>query len=213
MSESETRFSKARVEMLCDGIFCVAMTLLVLELKVPNLPKQAPSADILHALREHGLSFLGFGLTFALAGQFWILHHRLFQYLRGVNRALVVLTIPFLMFVSLLPFSTSMLTAFSLRQPVSLMFYLGNQLVLSTLLAAQWLLAKRSGLLVETSDSATRRVFERLICLQPICFLVSLPFAYVSPRNAMLSVALTFAVLNAIGRRADKVKAARTSAS
>ena len=212
MSDSETGFSKVRLEMLCDGIFCVAMTLLVLELKTPDLPKRASSAEILHALREHGLSFLGFGLTFVLAGQFWILHHRLFQYLRGVNRALVALTIPFLMFVSLLPFSTSMLTAFSLRQPVSLMFYLGNQFVLSTLLAAQWLLARRSGLLSETGDTARRRVFERLIYLQPICFLVSLPLAYISPRNAMLSVALTWAVLNVIGRRADKVRAARASA-
>jgi hypothetical protein len=46
--------------MLCDGIFTVAMTLLVLELKAPDLPRHAPSAEIWHALREHGLSFVGF---------------------------------------------------------------------------------------------------------------------------------------------------------
>ena len=41
MSDPETRFSKARLEMLCDGIFTVAMTLLVLELKPPDLPRHA----------------------------------------------------------------------------------------------------------------------------------------------------------------------------
>ena len=55
MSDPGKRFSKARLEMLCDGIFCVAMTLLVLELKVPDLPRNAQPAEIWHGLREHGL--------------------------------------------------------------------------------------------------------------------------------------------------------------
>ena len=149
MSSADTQFSKVRLETLCDGIFAIAMTLLVLELKPPELPRHAATADIWHALREHGLAFMGFALSFLLAGQFWILHHISFNYLRHANRALAILTIPFLMFVSLLPFSTSMLTAFGLRSPVGLGFYLGNQFMLATFLAAQWLMAKRQGLLIE----------------------------------------------------------------
>jgi len=71
MSRPEMEFSKARLEMLCDGIFAIAMTLLVLELKVPNLPRRAESAEIWHALREHALPFLGVALTFILASTFW----------------------------------------------------------------------------------------------------------------------------------------------
>ena len=54
MSEHETPFSKVRLEMLCDGIFCVAMTLLALELKVPELPKHPGSEAIWDALGELG---------------------------------------------------------------------------------------------------------------------------------------------------------------
>jgi uncharacterized membrane protein len=211
MSDPETRFSRVRLEMLCDGIFTVAMTLLVLELKPPSLPRHAESAAIWHALREHALSFVGFGLTFLLAGQTWILHHRLFQHLRSANRALVLLTIPFLMFVSLLPFSTSMLTAFGPQNPVSLTFYLGNQFALSALLATHWLVARLSGLLAGTDDDPERRRFERLICIQPICFLMSLAVVYISPRNAMLSAALSLALLNGIARRVDKFRTVRAS--
>jgi uncharacterized membrane protein len=50
MSRADTQFSKARLEMLCDGIFAIAMTLLVLELKPPDLPHRATSPEILHAL-------------------------------------------------------------------------------------------------------------------------------------------------------------------
>jgi uncharacterized membrane protein len=128
-------FSKARTEMLCAGIFAIAMTLLVLELKVPELPRAAAPSEILRALREHSLAFVGFVMTFILAGQLWILHHQFFHHLKHASRALALLTIPYLMFVSLLPFSTSMLTSFSLRSPVGLAFYFGNQLALAVLLA------------------------------------------------------------------------------
>jgi uncharacterized membrane protein len=50
VSAAGSQFSKARLEMLCDGVFAIAMTLLVLELKVPDLPRRAASAEILHAL-------------------------------------------------------------------------------------------------------------------------------------------------------------------
>lgn len=190
MSDPESEFSKLRLEMLCDGVFAIAMTLLVLELKVPALPRQAGSAEIWHALREHALTFVGFVFTFVLAGTFWIAHHMLYQNLRNVNRVLVVLTIPFLMFVSLLPFTTSMLTSFSLRQPIGLAFYLGNQFMLSALLAAHWIAASRAGLLSPAGDTVRRREFGLMTCLQPIAFLVSLVFVLISPRNALASFAI-----------------------
>jgi len=211
MSDSESRFSKLRLETLCDGIFAIAMTLLVLELKVPELPRGSSPAEIWRALGDHGLSFFGFGLTFLLAGQTWILHHRLFQHLHSVSRTLAVLTIPFLLFVSLLPFSTLMLTAFGPRNPVSLIFYLGNQFALSVLLAAHWLVARRSALLAPATDGLERRQFERMLFMQPLAFLVSLAVVPVSPRYAMLSAAMSIALLNGIGRRVDKAKGARAA--
>ncbi|MBI3401724.1 MAG: Flp pilus assembly complex ATPase component TadA [Acidobacteria bacterium] len=75
----ETQFSKARIEMLCDGVFAIAMTLRVLELKVPDLPRQAPSAEVWHARAEHRITFFAFALSFVLAGQFWMQHHVLFH--------------------------------------------------------------------------------------------------------------------------------------
>src|SRR5262249_15194890 len=91
---NDIQFSKVRLEILCDVIFTVARTLLVLELKVPDLPWEAAPQEILHALGQHILSFVGFGMTFALAGGFWIAHHIAFSYIRRVNAALTVLTIP-----------------------------------------------------------------------------------------------------------------------
>lgn len=201
MSSADTQFSKARLEMLCDGIFAIAMTLMVLELRPPELPRSATAAEILHALGEHGLAFVGFVLSFLLAGLFWILHHVSFNYLRQANRSLAMLTIPFLMFVSFLPFSTSMLTAFGLRNPVGLAFYLGNQFMLAALLAAQWLLAKRQGLLTESDGSAKRRRFELMICTQPISFAVATLVVFIAPRQALFAAAMTQIAIGLTARR------------
>src|SRR4026207_2279211 len=101
---ADTTFSKVRIELLCDGVFAIAMTLLVLELKVPELDKHASAVEIWSALRGQGPDLFGYFLTFALAGQFWMLHHVLFHYLTHATRALALLSILMLMFVALLPF-------------------------------------------------------------------------------------------------------------
>jgi uncharacterized membrane protein len=164
---------------------------------------------IWHALREHALSFFGFGLTFFLAGATWLSHHLMFQHLRHASRALVLLTIPFLMFVTLLPFSTSMLTAFGPQNQVSLTFYFGNQFALSALLALQWLVAGRSGLLAGSDTDPERRKFARFVTVQPLAFLVSLAVAYISPRNAMAAAAMSITLLNAVARRVDRARTPR----
>ena len=64
---SGTQFSKARVETLCDGVFAIAMTLLVLELRVPDLPKPVVTADMWRALGSLRLGFFAYGLSFMLA--------------------------------------------------------------------------------------------------------------------------------------------------
>ncbi len=106
------------------------------------------------------------------------------------------------MFVSLLPFSTSMLTAFSLRQPVGLLFYFGNQFMLAALLAVQWLTAKRQGLLTESDGSAKRRRFELMICLQPLSFAISMALVLIAPAQAMLALATTQAAIGLGTKRA-----------
>ena len=206
MSSADTQFSKVRLEMLCDGIFAIAMTLLVLELKPPELPRQATSTEILHALREHGLAFVGFVLSFLLAGQFWILHHISFNYLRQASRALAMLTIPFLMFVSLLPFSTSMLTAYGLKNPVGLICYFGNQFMLAALLAVQWRLARRQGLLTESDGSRKRRQFELIITLQPVTFAVAIAVVFIAARQALFAAAMTQMAIALASKRAAAVR-------
>lgn len=172
-------WSTNRVEALSDGVFAIVMTLLVLELKVPALPREAPAAEIWHGVRELGPIFFSYFVTFALAGTFWYWHHQAFDEIEHVDGLLFALNLAFLSFVSLLPFSTAMLGAFRLHQPVSLGCYFGNLLAMAIFLIAFWTYAMRAGLVAKTSDPRSRRrILPRVIAQAVACIvaLATLPF-------------------------------------
>ena len=132
------------------------MTLLVLELKVPELPRSTPDGEILSRLREMGPSFFTFGLTFILSALFWFLHQMAFQFTRHLTRGLTFLNLLFLMFVSLLPFSAGMLGRFLHSQTAACIYY-GNQFIIGTALLIQWEYARRHKLLAEDLDPQLER--------------------------------------------------------
>jgi uncharacterized membrane protein len=101
--------AKNRIEALADGIFAVAMTLLVLDIKSPvNLRFETPGdlVDYLVGL-EH--SFAMYAISFLVLAIFWIGHHVLFHFVRHVDRRLLWLNITFLLLVTFVPFSTDLL--------------------------------------------------------------------------------------------------------
>ena len=166
--------SKERLEFLSDGVFAIAMTLLVLEIKVPDLPRHAGGWEIWHGVAAEGPTFFSFVVTFILAGVFWYWHTVTFHHFRHMDKAMWLLNVFFLMFVSLLPFSTAMLGAFTLRQPATLAIYFGNQLGLGLLLNAQWFYASRRHLIVRQEDDRRLRLFRTQVGLQPVACVLAM---------------------------------------
>ena len=139
MSVETTPFEigKNRIEALSDGIFAIVMTLLILELHVPKLPATAANVEVTAALFGLWPKFTSYLVAFVSLGVFWITHHLMYHAVRRADRTLLWLNIAFFMFVSLLPFSTSILNAFphSLIAP----FLFGANLALvGWLLFFQW---------------------------------------------------------------------------
>lgn len=127
-------FLKHRVEALSDGVFAIAMTLLILDIKVP-MGNEGPLSAAL-AKDSHG--WVSFAISFLLAGIFWMHQHRVFEAAAKWSKANLFLTFLFLGFVCTLPFSTS-LWGHHLRDPLALTIYFGNQFVLALVLLIQLL--------------------------------------------------------------------------
>ncbi len=98
-----------RAEIFSDGILAISITLLVIEIRVPNVPG-ARLASALHGLVP---SYLAYALSFATIGLVWIAHHSMFQMIRRTNRALLMLNLLLLLCVAFLPFSTAVLAQYA----------------------------------------------------------------------------------------------------
>jgi uncharacterized membrane protein len=132
---AQARSSKNRIEALTDGIYAVAMTLLVIDLKVPE-PHGAFSQDEF----DRGLLLLlpkvgAWVISFLVLANFWIGHHRLFQHVRVVDAKLLWRNLFQLMLVSLLPFSASLIGEYVFTREAQYVYNI-NMILLS--LASIW---------------------------------------------------------------------------
>ena len=94
----------ARVEAFSDGVFAIAITLLVLELKVPP-----PGKPLGHALLEQWPSYAALVVSFATIGIMWLNHHMLFTMIRRVDHALLIFNALLMLGVTVVPFPTALL--------------------------------------------------------------------------------------------------------
>ena len=126
-------FHKHRLEALSDAVVAIAMTLLILEIKVPT---QVPPGRLAAAVLHEDHAWISFGISFFLASVFWVLQHRVFDAIAKTGPDSVVLTFVFLAFISTLPFSTA-LWGHYLGDKFAADLYFGNQLALALALTAK----------------------------------------------------------------------------
>jgi len=130
--------TKGRLEGLSDGIFAFAMTLLVIGLNIPDKATMVHSnAYALQFLLSLRYDFLHYVLAFLILGAFWLGHHIQLHAVKSIDRTFVWINLLTLMFVALLPFSTSFSGDFS-DVPVGAMVFEANLLAIGMGLFCQW---------------------------------------------------------------------------
>lgn len=106
-NELRKEFQLERLILFSDAVFAIAITLLVIEIKIPEVHNEELSEKkLLSALRDLIPKFIGFLVSFLLIGQYWMVHHRMFGYVINFNQRLIWLNILFLLAIALMPFST-----------------------------------------------------------------------------------------------------------
>ncbi len=159
--------STSRIESLSDNIFAVAMTLLVLDIKVPLHSTGTNLWPFIAPLWHHVRTF---AVSFFIVGLYWVLHHHVFLSIRRSNRTLLWINLLFMLFVVITPFSTGLLGAFDDSRTAIVVYGL-NVMVLGLSLQAIWLYATHGRRLV--SPRLETRVIRseawRLMIMPSIC--------------------------------------------
>ena len=100
-------FQLERIILFSDAVFAIAITLLVLEIKVPHVGND-PKNTLINILISMTPKFIGFFISFFVIGQYWIVHHKLFGFVDNYNGGLLWLNLIFLLSIVLMPFSTAL---------------------------------------------------------------------------------------------------------
>lgn len=107
LSSEKQRFQLDRMILFSDAVFAIAMTLMVIDLKIPQLSSHTTDTALVNALLELTPRFFAFLLSFFLIGLYWTIHHRLYGFVIRHTPALIWLNLFFLLGIVLLPFSTN----------------------------------------------------------------------------------------------------------
>lgn len=194
MSPLSATLPKARLETLVDGIFAIAMTILVLEVKVPELAQRRDGAELLHALGRLAPTLGAYFFSFGMLGLFWHWHHRLAAKLSRVDLPLLAVSFAFLALVSFFPFVAALLGRYP-ANPVALGVYLPCIGLILGSQVAFFALARRRGLLLpdlppEEVRAAHQRNIQSLAIFSFACLPSALRFGPLWVALALASGAL-----------------------
>jgi uncharacterized membrane protein len=157
-----------RLAALSDGVFAVAMTLLVLDLRTPAETAVHSESDLWKAIVLLAPRILVYLMSFLTLGIFWVGQQTQLNYFSRSDRHLTWIYLAFLFGVSLMPFSTSLMAAF-ISYRLALLLYWANIFVLGAILFGAWRYGKGSQLLKgELSAEFARAVERRIIVAQAL---------------------------------------------
>lgn len=183
---------RERLLFLSDGVFAIAITLLVLEIALPHITGsyQAQEQEFPGALWGLWPQILTYALTFLIAGVYWMSHQRVFEYLVRADAFLAWLNIFFLMSVALLPIPSNILGEYGAHGP-AVRFYALSLMVPGLLIIALWWYATYHHRLVDKnlSTGIIRHRLERYV-IAPVVFLLAIGLSYINPHVAGVSLLL-----------------------
>jgi uncharacterized membrane protein len=182
----------ARVLTFSDGLFAIAMTLLVVGIEVPDIPDTDDVGELWDALGDLYPSIVSFVISFAVIGRYWLAHHQFFSRLKGMTLGLISLNLVYLAFIAFLPFPTGLLGNF-FENPLAFTIYALAVAAVSGMEVVMFRAARRADLLIDRLPDDVYR-WGVLQSLSPVIFfIVSIPVAFLV--DPSVAVAVWFLVL------------------
>jgi uncharacterized membrane protein len=174
-----------RLEAFSDGVFSIAITLLILEIKVPAI------ANLGDGLIQLWPSYLAYAISFVVIGAIWINHHAMFDWIVRIDQKLLLLNTLHLMFIAFLPFPTAVLAEAlhsGLNQSTAAAFYSCTLMVIGLFVTVMWNYAsKHRELLNEAVSPHRAKIIGRRFLIGPSGYALATVLAFVHP---WISIAL-----------------------
>jgi uncharacterized membrane protein len=171
-----------RLLTLSDGVVAIALTLLVLQLRVPplsHLTNDNSASQLAAQLGKDGDQIISYVISFYVVANFWLVHHRVFGQLRGQREDLAWLNFAFLFTITIMPFASDLIGQYG-SNPLAVTIFAVNLLLASLATQATVELGRRRGLIAEDADPRDRRLGMIRAVTSSAVILVSIGVAWVN---------------------------------
>ncbi|PWN59807.1 TMEM175 family protein [Chryseobacterium viscerum] len=182
-----------RLIAISDAVFGVAMTLLVLEIKVPEIGGN--EAELATAFLTLMPKFLVYFLSFMTAGIFWLGQSAQFEHIKESDRNLSWITLLFLLFISVLPFTTAFLGDY-IDHKFAIGLYWLNIFLLGLTLYINWNYAERKDFITDEAKNEVSKAIKRRIIVAQLAYLIGALLCFINPYlgiGAIIAVQLNYA--------------------
>ncbi len=180
-----------RLIAFSDGILSITITLLIFDLKVPEIASNLVGTELMRALGQLLPKILANIITFVVLGIYWISHHNTFMHIKKHDRALLWLNILFLMCVASMPFSSSLISRYP-DEKISLIAYSGVLALAGISMELMWWYATTHNLVDENKDAQFIAFVHRRNLIPPVIYLLSIVVSFI---NLKLAEFLIFGVV------------------
>ncbi|MFN8473992.1 MAG: TMEM175 family protein [Anaerolineae bacterium] len=202
---AHTDLGLERLIFFSDAVMAIAITLLAIDLRVPEVVGLATSPELVARLVDMWPRFLSFIVSFGVVAVYWSSHHRHFGLIQRYDGRLILLNMLFLLCITCMPFIAGFLGLYPYLA-ISLMVYAGAVALTGFAMGGIWWYASRNHRLVDPNlDGQFIRSRTILAFIGPTMFLVSIPAALISPTLAIAvwcaSPLVSVAVLRRLNRK------------
>jgi len=172
--------NKNRLENFSDGVFAIAVTLLILNVRIPNTKDGADNKQLNHALYNMYPHLLTFAFSFLVIGVFWVAHHRIFSFVRILDSTLLWLNILYLLFVAVIPLTAAIISENPFL-PTAILFYTLTLLTIALMhfILLEYILRNKT----LKHEALTRDIYksaQRTAIVGPICYIIAAGASFIN---------------------------------
>lgn len=202
--KDESVFPKERLASLCDAIFAITMTLMILDLKAPqNIPLNLASEELPGAIFNLIPTMEAYVISFFVLGIFWARHQLQFNFFDSVDRVIIILNILFLLLIGFVPFTVGLKKDYPAVQ-FPFILYVSNLTLISLILSVQWEYALRKKIIIKDELSTLlKKRFHMMSVIPIVIFAAAFVISFFHVRLAFLTIYL-FPVFYVLSKKVVK---------
>jgi uncharacterized membrane protein len=178
--------STTRIAAFSDSVFAFAATLLVLNIKIPEVLPSQLTAELPRQVLQLWPQLLSYMMSFVIVGIYWVAHHVMFHHIKRSDRVLLWLNIAFLMCIAFIPFPTGLISRYGAVQ-TAVVGYALTLTVTGVLLEILWWYATRGHYLVEKElPDRVIRLGTVKTMIAPCAYALSIAVSFLSPKLSVI---------------------------